>query len=86
MAGYAHSCALGPTGTITCWGDNTFGQLDAPAGSFVEIAAGANFTLARAADGTVVAWGDGAAGQTTVPASVQPAPEPVPTPTPRFTG
>jgi len=91
-AGAFFNCALGidGVGAIVCWGSDTFGQLNAPAGVFTEISAGGNTTIAKRADGVVVAWGENAAGQTVVPDSVQPVspspdPEPGPTP-PHFTG
>jgi alpha-tubulin suppressor-like RCC1 family protein len=89
-AAYSHTCAIDLVGAIVCWGSDTFGQLDAPAGVFTEISAGGNMTIAKRADGVVVAWGENSAGQTVVPDSVQPVspspgPEPDPTP-PHFTG
>src|SRR5947209_8648312 len=29
-AGHGHTCAIKSDGTLTCWGDNTYGQLNAP--------------------------------------------------------
>jgi hypothetical protein len=44
---------------VVAWGDNTFGQLNVPAGlnDAIAIAAGYGFSLALKRDGTVVAWG-----------------------------
>lgn len=36
-AGWAHTCALLETGEVTCWGDDSRGQADAPAGRFVSV-------------------------------------------------
>ncbi len=51
------------------WGNNSFGQLNVPAGvtNIVNIAAGNNHALALISDGRVVAWGDNSSGQTSVP-------------------
>lgn len=61
--------APGSTARVWAWGDNRFGQTNAPAGltNVVEIAAGRNFTLARRADGTVVGWGTNDYGQINIP-------------------
>jgi alpha-tubulin suppressor-like RCC1 family protein len=71
-AGARHSLAVDSQGTVWCWGDNSAGQcgqssavaqLPAPtpvagvAGA-VEVAAGAEFSLARSGGGAVMAWGD----------------------------
>jgi hypothetical protein len=50
-------------------GDNSFGQLNVPAGAtnIVTITAGAWHNLALRADGTVVAWGEDSSGQCDVP-------------------
>ena len=39
-AGEIHSCGLRSGNTITCWGDNRWGQLDAPSGSFQAVTPG----------------------------------------------
>jgi hypothetical protein len=59
-------------GTITAWGDNSFGQSSAPPGlnNAVAVAAHAYHSLALKSDGTVVGWGSNDAGQTSVPAGL----------------
>lgn len=70
-AGGAHSLAVKADGTIEAWGDNTYGQLDFPAGTNYEaVAAGELFGLALVAGGTAVGAGDDYYGQTDVPANL----------------
>lgn len=63
---------LPTNGTVSVWGDNTYGQLNLPAGlgGVTKIATGYRHTLALKHDGTVVAWGYNAYGQSTVPAGL----------------
>ncbi len=64
---------VAPTGgAVSVWGDNTYGQLNMPAGlsGISKIATGYRHTLALKGDGTVVAWGYNAYGQSTVPAGL----------------
>ena len=60
------------TGTIKAWGSNASGQIAIPTGltNVVQVAAGANHTLALKADGTILGWGDNNFGQVTVPSTV----------------
>lgn len=74
--GEAHSCALGPSGNIYCWGANAKGELGD--GTLVErwaaapvmgisngrqVSVGRNHTCAVVKGGAVKCWGAGAAGQ-----------------------
>lgn len=70
-AGNAHCLALKVDGTITGWGDNSFGKRDAPAGltNAIFIAAGTSHSLALTENG-VVAWGQNSSGETNVPADL----------------
>ncbi len=76
VAGAAHTCALGTTGQIWCWGANQLGELGdgtdetraVPAvvpslTSVTAIAAGGHHTCTRRDDGTVLCWGANHAGQ-----------------------
>ncbi|MDD5223629.1 MAG: fibronectin type III domain-containing protein [bacterium] len=71
-----HNCARLADNTISCWGDNEYGQLGNGAKSslyvpvtipgittMAEISAGDNHTCARLADNTVSCWGDNEYGQ-----------------------
>lgn len=62
-----HCCGLRQDGTAVCWGSAQDVSLDAPAGSFTTILAGASHSCASSASSTVC-WGHGAQGQTAVPA------------------
>ena len=60
---------------IRCFGNNTFGQCNVPAGieeatDIVQLSAGDYHTCVVRADGTVVCWGDNSQGQTSIPASL----------------
>jgi alpha-tubulin suppressor-like RCC1 family protein len=60
VSGGRHDLALKADGTISGWGDNTFGdEYSAPAGvsNLIAVAAGAYFSGAIKNDGTVVTWG-----------------------------
>lgn len=79
--GRAHTCAVisnGPNSTVSCWGNNSNGQVgngeasESPVVSpttvpgtagAVEVAAGPNHTCARFEDGGVRCWGSNAAGE-----------------------
>jgi hypothetical protein len=77
-AGRKHTCALGPTGTAYCWGDNSFGQLgngtvggmvDAPTAvagvpAFAQISARGDNTCGLTVAGTIYCWGANESGQT----------------------
>ena len=67
--------ALPPPPPIGIFGDNTFGQCNAPESvtNAVAVAAGAWHTLALRRDGTVLAWGNSASGQCDVPTSLKDA-------------
>lgn len=69
--GAAHACAALEGGSVTCWGDNPFGQLGdgtksasrAPVtvngiAGIAAVHAGSNHTCARARNGTIACWGD----------------------------
>ena len=67
-AGGAHTCSLRTTGEIECWGSNSAGQTDAPAGRFTAISAGGWHTCGLRDTGAIECWGYNSAGQTDAPA------------------
>ena len=64
--------ALRADGTVSAWGDDSYGQTDVPPGltNVVAIAAGDFHNLALLANGKLVSWGDDLDGQIDIPASV----------------
>lgn len=66
--GWRHSLAVKADGTVQGWGDDTFGQIDLPAGSnYVAAACGDLFSLALETNGMVAGAGDDFYGQIDVP-------------------
>ena len=77
FAGFAHMCALLADGSVSCWGDNTFGQLgdgsstgrstpvavSGLAGRVATVAPGRDHTCALGTDGGVRCWGKNTEGQ-----------------------
>lgn len=62
-SGAAHACGVSADGTITCWGDNSDGQLDAPDGQFSAVSAGRTHSCGLRSDGTITCWGGNENGQ-----------------------
>ena len=67
-AGKNHSCAIATDDTITCWGANWEGEVDAPAGTYKTVTAGAYHNCAIATDDTITCWGRNWYGQADAPA------------------
>jgi hypothetical protein len=58
VLGQWHACALDAQGEATCWGvPNGYGLTDAPAGAFVDLAAGHSFTCGVRPSGAIECWG-----------------------------
>jgi alpha-tubulin suppressor-like RCC1 family protein len=74
IAGRNHMCALDSIGAVSCWGDNSMGQLGGSGtsstpgkveglGTAIDIAVGHAFTCAALEDGTASCWGYNQRGQ-----------------------
>jgi alpha-tubulin suppressor-like RCC1 family protein len=48
---------------LSCWRENTVGEITPPSGSFVAVAAAMGFSCAIRTDGTLACWGDNTSGQ-----------------------
>src|SRR6266511_2668593 len=66
-AGGGHTCGIRTTGTLACWGDNTYTQSSPPSGAFTGVSAGLRHTCGIRTDGTVACWGDNTYGQSSPP-------------------
>ena len=52
-----HSCALRADATMTCWGNNDFGQAGARPGAFTAVTAGSEQSCGLRTGGTITCWG-----------------------------
>ena len=62
--------------TITCWGNNLYGQTDAPGDVFTDISAGSGHLCGIKTDGTITCWGNNLYGQTDAPGGCSPPSQP----------
>ncbi len=58
-AGPLHTCGVKSDSSVSCWGNNTFGQSTPPVGKFASVHAGWHHTCGVKTDGSVVCWGSG---------------------------
>lgn len=56
-SGERHSCALRSDDTVACWGDNRYGQSEAPSGTFSAVSVGLLHSCALRSDDTIACWG-----------------------------
>jgi Regulator of chromosome condensation (RCC1) repeat len=65
------ACAVRTSGRVACWGQNTAGETQPPARTFLQVSAGGNFTYGYACGITTVrsvaCWGDNHDGIRNVP-------------------
>ena len=67
-AGGFHSCGLRTDGSVTCWGDNEYGQVEVPSGLFAGVSAGGHrHSCGVRTNGSVACWGWNRYGQTYAP-------------------
>ena len=62
-----HSCGLRSDGGVVCWGWNTYGRTEAPAGRYSQVNAGWDHSCGLRSDGGVVCWGRNSYGQREAP-------------------
>ena len=60
------TCGLRPDQTITCWGDNRYGQAEPPTGQFTAVSVKSHGCGLRI-NGTVACWGHNASGEADPP-------------------
>ncbi len=66
--GRYHSCGLHVDASIICWGNDSYGQASALAGSFRSVSAGHYYTCGIRLDASVACWGANGSGQASAPA------------------
>ena len=66
-AGGSHTCWVSTELSVSCGGNNFYGQADPPAGGFVSVSGGGSHTCGVRTDGTVECWGNNADGQADAP-------------------
>lgn len=67
-SGGIHACGLMTDGTISCWGDKSWGATTPPPGTFASVSAGRYHTCGLNTKGIVACWGRNKEGQATPPA------------------
>ena len=65
--GFDSACGIRTDRTIDCWGNNDFGQLEAPSGQFAAVSAGHRFACGIRTDRTIDCWGNNDFGQLEAP-------------------
>ncbi len=64
---HGHLNACGPGGRLECWGDNGYGQIEAPVGVFLQVSAGGAHSCAVDMGGRIECWGNNDYGQLDAP-------------------
>jgi len=64
------ACGRAVDGTLSCWGDDRYGQLRHPAGAFSAVTVGVAHACALSEEGALSCWGDGSYGQLDAPSGV----------------
>src|SRR4051794_39738326 len=59
------TCAIRSDDTLACWGDNYYGQVISPQGTFSQVSAGTAHACALKSDNTLACWGDNFFGEAT---------------------
>lgn len=70
IAGGINACGLGPDGTLTCWGDNQYGQSTPSPGAFKQVSLAYEHGCGVRTDDTLSCWGSCRDGQCVPPGGV----------------
>ena len=66
-AGATSACGVRPDGSVTCWGEDSYGDTSPPADTFKQISVNAYHACGVRTDGTVACWGRNDYGQVSPP-------------------
>ena len=66
-SGDAHTCGIRNDGTLSCWGNDWYGQATPLTGLFTQVSSGGLHTCAVKSSGAYVCWGNNDYGQSTPP-------------------
>ena len=54
---HQHNCALAGGGSVKCWGDDFYHELEVPAGTFTQLTPGSDYTCGLLSDQSITCWG-----------------------------
>jgi alpha-tubulin suppressor-like RCC1 family protein len=61
------ACGIENAGTLSCWGDDSFGQMNSPEGRFTTLTTGLYHACAGREDGEILCWGRNSYGEASPP-------------------